>query len=61
MKVMCCFWGEALRAIDAVHIAFCIPKISEESQEIFSHPKCLKALLYKNVPTLLDIDDDADN
>lgn len=53
---MCCFCGESLTHKDSVEIEITIAN-SEESQCIFSHKKCLKKVLDKNVPIGIDIDD----
>ncbi|RKS95653.1 hypothetical protein BC952_1350 [Flavobacterium limicola] len=55
--VMCCFCGKSLTHKDSVEIEISIAN-SEESQCIFSHKKCLKKVLDKNVPIGIDIDDE---
>ena len=54
---MCCFCGKSLTHKDSVEIEISIAN-SEESQCIFSHKKCLKKVLDKDVPIGIDIDDE---
>ena len=58
--VMCCFCGESLTHKDSVEIEISIAN-SEESQCIFSHKKCLKKMLDKNVAIGIGIDIDDEN
>lgn len=56
-SVMCCFCGESLAHKDSVEITISMSN-SEESQDLFSNRKCLKEVLYKEVPIGIGVDNE---
>lgn len=56
-SVMCCFCGESLAHKDSVEITISMSN-SEEAQGLFSHGKCLKKVLHKEVPIGIDVDNE---
>lgn len=53
--VMCCFCGESINLDLAVQIEIKPSLISDETQAVYCHRKCIDRMLHKNVPRHPDL------
>jgi hypothetical protein len=53
--VMCCFCGERVVFSLAVQIAIKPSQLSNETQTVYCHSKCIDKVLHKDVPRHTDL------
>jgi hypothetical protein len=52
---VCCFCGETISKDDMIILNIYLDFEDEASQQLFSHKKCFKVRINKEIPTLFDI------
>ena len=55
---ICCFCNEIINKKDMIILNIYLDFEDESSQQLYSHKKCLKVRINKEIPTLFDIDED---
>jgi len=57
-KFVCCFCGESMNKKDMIIMDIYLGFEEEASQQLFSHRKCFRSRIQKDIPAIFDDDDE---